>query len=497
MRTSQRCLSVAFVLFCTIVLSGCLRPKPWTPNPLPTPPPPDAAEFNVMWDNGDPNGFPKNPYWSAQAVAPTQLPPLQGDKYDDKCVQQPNLTASEVTPGKEACTTQPTVLDQPYFFPNVLCFLEPGSVLHGHVDWTIASATGYVSWLNLADDWDYNFRFIPAPETTPPQENRGITTNNNFIGSVRYIEIEFASSEVADQFQTPWWQGLAQQVDSLKWDGLPGYIHPSNKDQEPFAVVAGLFGLDCEHDCRSEFHPVYALAIQLTEDARANVWEIFVRNWGNEGFCSSLNHELNLKGQKLSLLLPWSGATALTAKLDQIYPSGSTPVVGLLQDQSRKGLGALVTFTLPPPSARYVIEARLSLYWTGGTAPQPRAAMEAAAMRAMSATADKEGEQTAEQQLGELRKNVGLTKSAKPQALQKRALQPQAPLPSPVSLKVKKYRIQAPPSAATFSSTTNPVPDQVKRANDVQVWKQVCAELKTHPQPDLDPRVQEVCTKMQ
>ena len=494
MRTTQR---IAFMLFNTLILTGCWwRPKVWSPNPLPPPPPPDAAEFNVMWDNGDPNGFPKNPYWAAQVVAPAQLPPLTGDRYDDRCVQQPNLTASEVTPGKEACTTQPTVLDQPYFFPNVLCFLEPGSVLHGHVDWTVASATGYVSWLNLADDWDYNFRFIPAPETTPPQENRGITTNNNSIGSVKYIELEFASSEVADQFQTPWWQGLAQQVDSLNWDGLSGYLHPANADQEPFAVVAGLFGLDCEHDCRSEFHPVYALAIQLTEDAGANVWEVFVRNWGNEGFCSSLNHELNLKNQKLSLLLPWSGATGLTAKIEQVNPSGSTPAVGLLQDQNGKSLGALVTFSLQPPSARGLIEARLSLSWAGGTAPQPRAT-EVAAVRAMSATAGKEGEQTAEQRLGELRTKVGLTKSSRPQPREKRAAQPPTPLPSPVNLKVRKYRMQAAPAAATFTSSTNPVPDLVKRANDVQLWKQVCGELRAHPQPDVDPKVQEVCTKMQ
>ena len=489
---------IALMLFCTLILSGCWwRPKMWTPNPLPPPPPPDAAEFNVMWDNGDPNGFPKNPYWAAQVVAPTQLPPLKGDKYDDKCIQQPNLTASEVTSGKEACTTQATVLDQPYFFPNVLCFLEPGSVLHGHVDWTVASAAGYVSWLNFADDWDYNFRFIPAQETTPPQENRGITTNNNSIGNVRYIELEFASAEVADNFQTPWWQGLAQQVDSLNWDGLPSYLHPGNPNQEPFSVVAGLFGLDCEHDCRSEFHPLYALAIQLTEDANANVWEIFVRNWGNEGFCSSLNHELNLKNQKLSLLLPWTGATGLSAKIEQIYPSASAAVVGLLQDQSGKGLGALVTFSLQPASARSVIEARMSFSWAGGTAPQPRTAVEAAAMRALSATAAKEGEQSAEQQFGELRSKLGLTKSAKPQLLQKRAVQPPAPSQTPVVVKVKKYRMQAPAPASAFSATTNPVPDQAKRANDVQLWKQVCAQLKTQTQLAVDPKIQDVCAKMQ
>jgi len=331
------------------------------------------------------------------------LPPLSGPQYD-ACIQRPYLKAPG-GPGQESCTVQDTVVDTPDDFPNVLCFFYPGSTVHGHVDWTVASASGHLSWLNLADDGDYNFRFVPQQQSTAPQQDRGLTTNNNRVAdgsSPRYTELEFASSEVADQFRTPWWQGLASLVDPLNLPALSKYIHPPDPDKDPFVVTLGLFGLDCEHDCRSEFHPVYALAIQLDENPSSNTWAIFVRNWGDEGFCSSLNHELNLVDQKMSLLLPWPGAKGLTADVEQMSPAAALPTTGLLQDENGRGEGALVTFSLPKPSERGLVEVLLRLQWKGGAAISARA--NTRVFLAASAPHQlNEGEQDAERVLGGLK----------------------------------------------------------------------------------------------
>jgi hypothetical protein len=405
-------------------------------------------------------------------------------------------------PGQEACTVQDTVIDAPEDFPNVLCFVYPGSTVHGHVNWTVASKNGYASWLNFADDFDYNFRLIPADQDLPPQHDRGITTNNNRVtngnnGSPYYIELEFASEEVSEQFRTPWWQGLAKLVDPIQLSEFRQYIHPKDGNRDPFVVTVGLFGLDCEHDCRSELHPVYALAIQLDEDPDDNVWALFARNWGNEGFCSSLNHELNLPEQKMSLLLPWPGAKDLKADLEQISPGTAVPAVDLLEDETGHRLGALVTFTLSKPSERGLAEAVLHLHWKGGSAMQPRAVTEAA-LASFSPQLGAEGEQDAEQRLRELRQAAGVTKLP---TVSGAALPTGGAAPKPIKLNPGLYRltkaqgllgeqVKAPVECGGKGSA-NPCPkDAAKQQRDLDLWRRVCAGLKgKYP----DDKVRQLC----
>lgn len=54
-----------------------------------------------------------------------------------------------------------------------------------------------------------------------------------------------------------------------------------------FAVATGLVGLDCWHECDPELHPLYSLAIRMGSHGSREKWMLFVRNWGNEGSCSS------------------------------------------------------------------------------------------------------------------------------------------------------------------------------------------------------------------
>ena len=82
--------------------------------------------------------------------------------------------------------------------------------------------------------------------------------------------------------------------------------HLYTGDKLPFGVVYGLFGLDCEHDCRSEYHPAYAVAIQVDDTNSTDTWAIFARNWGDEGFCSHLDHQLDIVGRPMQLLLSYN-----------------------------------------------------------------------------------------------------------------------------------------------------------------------------------------------
>ena len=499
------------ILLSSLVLTGCFlrrHGEPWDPNPVHVPPQ-AAGEFNALWGNVDANGLPSNPYWEAQTTRyQAVLPPLT-DPPHDACIQTPYLKIPG-GPGQEACTVQDTVLDTPEDFPNVLCFFYPGSTVHGHVNWMAASANGYVSWLNLADDWDYNFRLVPKEQDSAPQKDRGLTTNNNRASdgsSPRYMELEFASSEVADQFRTPWWQGLTNLVDPLNLPALAKYIHPADANQDPFAVIVGLFGLDCEHDCRSEFHPVYALAIQVDENPSSNTWAIFVRNWGDEGFCSSLNHEINLTDQKMSLLLPWPAAKGLKADVEQISPGSLPPVVGLLQDENGNGEGALVTFTLPNPSERGLVEVLLRFHWNGGKAIPGHMNAGGLSLAAAAPRRTSEGEQDAEQFLGRLKTQTGVSK---PQvAAMAPASGPQA-VSQPIKLKVQLYRrppktsaraagllgeSPKPPVECGGPGSASPCPvDAAKRKRDIDLWKKICAGLKGNYS---DQRVAQNCARIE
>jgi hypothetical protein len=430
-------------------------------------------------------------------------PPLHGAKYDDSCVQEPYLTS--VSSGKQACTAQMTVTDRPEQFPDILCYLEPGSMVHGHVDWTVASATGYVSWLNLADDWDYNFRFIPANQADSPRADRGITTNNNEVGNgdaTHYIELEFAASEVADSFQTPWWQGLAKLVDPLNLPELERYIHPKNADQDPVAITTGLFGLDCEHDCRSEFHPIYVLAIQLNEDPNDNVWALFARNWGDEGFCSSLNHELRLPQNRMSVLLPWPGAKGVTAETEQVYPATAVPEVSLLQDGQGRGLGALVSFVLGAAADRGLTETVIHFRWSGGAALPPRTRIVSTTAE-LESHAEVQAEQDAERKLRDLKAVSGYKRPAVPGVPH---LHSAAEINlKPTVIKTKKYRLAKSPTHPTaLAIAPNRIEcgnasfpcqiDTAKRDRSISMWQAICAGLNGNYPEDKYPGITKLCS---
>ena len=60
-------------------------------------------------------------------------------------------------------------------------------------------------------------------------------------------------------------------------------------------------------------HPVHAMAIRVQDNPSDEVWAIFVRNWGNEGFCSDGQHFLPLTS--FTFGLPWrAGASSVSVR---------------------------------------------------------------------------------------------------------------------------------------------------------------------------------------
>jgi hypothetical protein len=212
----------------------------------------------------------------------------------------------------------------------------------GTVTWESHSAPG-------TDD-DYNINVV-----TPSAE--GLT-----VSSEGHIHSEFDSDETIDHFRTPWWNSFHAAVDR---DDASARAMIDGK----FAIVIGLAGLDCEHGCATELHPVYALAIHINDNPQDDTWAIFVRNWGNEGYCSQDQHYLDLN--HIAFFVPRSGATAVQLNTATTFLTNSSetagPLVSLIPSQ-----GARVEFQLPDPGKQARINGELHLRWTTN-APVARA----------------------------------------------------------------------------------------------------------------------------
>ena len=354
--SSQRSVRIClpgFFLGCVFLLLGCPKhPNTWTPqarygNTAGT------KDFDLSSPGGDPNGAPDNPRWAPQVRQSQNLPPTPGSD-----------CAKNGQPYEAICTDQSksVVEDQGTGIAGALCTLfgDPSSI-NGHADWAVASAQGTIGWLNLAEDWDYNLMLLPDHEY-------GLTLNNNSLSSdgERYIEVEFDSREFDGKFKTQWWQDFARLASegatSGDYSGIVNHLHAG--PGLPYGVVYGIFGIDCEHGCRSEFHPAYAVAIQVDGSPQSNTWAIFARNWGDEGFCSHLDHELDLTStaQAIHLVLPYQSSAAPVVKSQDVASSipqtGQCPTYRFLPDR-----GEELTISLPAASEHGLTEVVVQFTW--------------------------------------------------------------------------------------------------------------------------------------
>jgi len=285
----------------------------------------------VSSGSSDPNWMWLNPRWGIQQTVP-------GSLADPKACF--NLSGWFNNP---ACTVQRPGIDEPDGITWLICYAGSTTPIEGHVNWYPATYTGPVYWSEQSwPDMDYNINLVP------PSKN-GLTRYN---GST--IHTEFDARETIDHFVTPWWKSFRGASDAGKRTMIDGRE----------AIVGGLVGTDCEHDCYSEIHPVWALAVHVKNDPNDDVWAIFVRNFGNEGFCSKYQHLVNFSGHRFTFNIPWrAGASSVAtttgtgfyANLSGMsYSWGSTP-----------GQKVSLTVQLLSPYSYPRVHGELHLRWTG------------------------------------------------------------------------------------------------------------------------------------
>jgi len=255
-----------------------------------TPPP---KPFDLVWDAPDPNGLPANPKWGYQVTRGPADPPLPDP---EKCPFVVRFPPGLIPPTPDIPVEHPPCTRQSVWW-------EPGGLLCDlHVNWPTVEYEGPLSWdvhdghsNPLADD-DYNFWLAPPGPAT-------YTTNSS------RLQLEFNAHETIDHFRSPWWEAFHAAVD----DGRGTVVDTD------YAIVIGLLGLDCDHSCSTEIHPVYAMAIHdaIRRAPDDDVWAIFVRNGGDEGFCASGENTVSLTS--ISFKIPWRSpqATSVIVKPHQ------------------------------------------------------------------------------------------------------------------------------------------------------------------------------------
>src|SRR5208283_4582108 len=136
---------------------------------------------------------------------------------------------------------------------------------------------GSLSWGDHAIDDDYDMSFFVSPGFPAMMNGRDSQ------------HTEFDASETIKYYQNiPWWNRFDDAVNLSEIISSGGESLPLAMLHDADAILTGLFGVDCEHDgCKSEIHPVYTFAAHVQNNPNDDVWAMFVRNTGDEGYCSS------------------------------------------------------------------------------------------------------------------------------------------------------------------------------------------------------------------
>ncbi len=294
------------------------------------------APMDLVWDATDVNGVALNPKWGLQVTDPGALPDVP-----QLCFVQPDGPFDG-----SLCSTQVLEIDKPTGLRKLICSIGSTTSLPGHVNWYPGTFAGPIYWDSLSfADRDNNVRLIP------PEQN-ALTANNP-----DNIKGEFDSRETTNHFATRWWARFRRATTAVKKiliDGKP-------------SIISGFTSVDCEHHCVSELHPTWVLAIHVKDDPEDDVWAVFMRNWGNEGFCSSEQHEVSWPRDRFTLTLPWR-AGAAAVELDEAatrFLANAKGVSGWWRDAPDEAV--TLTFAQPPPSARTRVHGELHLRWSGPT----------------------------------------------------------------------------------------------------------------------------------
>jgi hypothetical protein len=217
-----------------------------------------------------------------------------------------------VYPGDAPQTGQTTSTDVRTDWPNTIGCGEfprgaPGQLFaRGHVNWSDVTYTGSIYWDDYSsNDDDANLRLgTPVAECPlgvcdyPSGIAEGNVVDSEFLypNGPPAVLLEFNSTEAV--FDIGDWSTFADG----EFGGNGVDLHQVLDGHD--AVAVGLMGLDVEHAGHSELHPVHAIGMDVSCSSGIQKWMIFIRNWGTEGFCSQLDHWLELRDVVLDLPRP-------------------------------------------------------------------------------------------------------------------------------------------------------------------------------------------------
>jgi hypothetical protein len=291
-------------------------------------PPKSRFDFDVVSNWMDINGFLYNPHWSWQdKAANLGKDPHFPNTSDCHEFAQRLFGHPWRSPNFPDCTDQAGLdnVDAPDTFSsnNPVCtgYAMTGASFSGHINWFPVTIEGHAfpipeRMFTDDDDYDFSVRSCGDGGEDPTGAFSGATCNDAqlslYTNGRKFLHTEFDSDETVDHFGHKEWQDLKDAVDSNNRD----FIH---QHFEGHTIATGMFGLDGEHDLKSELHPLYALATRqdnLAHDPNEETWLMFVRNRGDEGYCSS---QIWYGGfETYTFRLPWkSGMTSVDVDWDK------------------------------------------------------------------------------------------------------------------------------------------------------------------------------------
>ena len=340
--------------------------------------------FNLVWSEPAPGGLPLNPQWAWQKRIENlgAIPDTSLCHNFSKTVQAtgPNGQIFLVRVADFAdCTDQtgPNNVDVPDGFNSFICGFENTNGFIGHVNWFPVTFVGRAGWGDHGVDDDYTFEFFRDGNPLSVSGRPG-------------LHAEFDSEETIDNFTTDEWKSFHEAVDASK--SAKGLLQQCNTNNfcsaaltdelkksidlpktlfDGQTILTGMYGLDCEHDCKGELHPLYAMATKrdrFENDQADEVWLMFVRNVGDEGYCSSQLWKASFTNY--TFRLPWRdgmGSVEVLWGVNKSQFEGTPGTSGpSITYKSGPGLnaGVYVSFTLPPASQSPLIDGALHLKWT-------------------------------------------------------------------------------------------------------------------------------------
>jgi len=303
----------------------------------------EAFPFNLVWDanNLAPGGFPRNPRWQWQVHHAGQPSPSICHYFSN----------GDGDPSYADCTNQTHAENLPEDFNGWFCRARNwfGEGFPGHLNWFTVTYEGQASWTDSNFDDDYNVALVSSGAPGVMEGRSDLHT-------------EFDADEMdIEHFFGPWWQAIYSAAENGDKFAVKPIFAPNGSIS---AIMTGMFGIDCEHDgCKSELHPVYAMAAHIHDDGDDDAWAMFVRNNGDEGYCSSNLVPANFTSYTFHL--PWrAGMRGVHIRSGSIwgatFDGAQAPRVTWVPDG-----GVDVTFDLAPADQSPLIEGELHLQWIG------------------------------------------------------------------------------------------------------------------------------------